>query len=163
VVIVGLLMFVGVPVQSLPIARYFVAPVDNAAVLSTLAIAVRRQQPIADNLMLLSELAQSSRSRNQLGVAVGRIEDGMHWTDALQYSGLISKAENGVIRSAERAGNLAWALEEMADSTLRRTAQRAQAALNVLFPCCLVTFGFCVLFVAVGMMMPLFSLIGSLA
>ena len=96
-------------------------------------------------------------------MAVRRVEDGTHWTDALQYSGLISKAQNGVIRSAERAGNLAWALNEMADSTIRRAAHRAQAVLSFLFPACLIGFGICVFFVAVGMLMPLFSLVESLA
>ena len=162
-VIIGLLVFVGVPLQSLPIVRHLFSSIDNATVLNSMSIAVKQRQPIPDNLWILSELAHGSRSRYKLGMAVRRIESGMHWTDALQHSGLISKAQNGVIRAAERTGNLAWALDEMADTTVRRTAHRAQAALNFLFPSCLIGFGICILFVAVGMLAPLFSLIGSLA
>ncbi len=162
-VVIGMLAFVGVPVQSLPIIRYFFGPVDNATILSSMAISVKQRQPITDTLALLAGLARSSRSRYQLGMVVQRIEEGQYWTDALQQSGFVNKSQNAVIRSAERAGNLAWALEEMADSTIRRTGHRAQAALSFLFPSCLIAFGIGVLFVAVGMLMPLFSLIGNLA
>ncbi len=161
--LIGALLFVGVPIHTLPIVRYFFASIDNVTVLHSLATAVQQRQPILDNLLLLSGFARSSRSRHQLGMAITQIEAGTHWTDAIEHSGLISKTQNGVIQAAERTGNLAWALDEMADSTIRRTAQRAQAVLSFVFPACLIGFGICVFFVAVGMMLPLFSLISSLS
>ena len=67
-----------------------------------------------------------------------------------------------MFQAAERTGNLAWALDEMADSTLRRSAYRMRAALNVALPALLVAFGGLVLCFAVGMLLPLFSLIQCL-
>ena len=160
---VGILLYIGVPIQSLPFVRYVISPVDSVTVLHCLAIAVEQRQPIPDNLSLLSGLAQSPRSRRRLGKAVRKIENGMHWTDAIERAGFVSHAQNAVLRAAERAGNLAWALNEVADSTIRRSAQRIQAMVNFLFPICVVGFGLCVLFIAVGLMLPLFSLVSGLA
>ena len=65
------------------------------------------------------------------------------------------------LRSA--AGNLAWALEEMADSSVRCAAYRLRAWLNVLFPAVVIVFGGCVFFIALGILMPLFALIPGLS
>jgi type II secretory pathway component PulF len=96
-------------------------------------------------------------------MAIEHIESGAHWTEALHAVGLITKPQVSVIRSAERADNLSWALNEMADSTIRLTAHRTNAVLSFVFPACLLAIGFCVLLIVVGMMLPLFDLIGSLA
>ncbi|MGM0490841.1 MAG: type II secretion system F family protein [Planctomycetota bacterium] len=162
-VVIALLLFVGVPSQSLPLVPHFLKSVENSMVLSSLSIAVRRRQPVLDSLALLSGLAPSARLRRRLGAAVRRVEDGTSWSDALQDSGFISKAQNGVLQSAERAGNLVWALDEIANSILRRAAVCLQALLDVLFPVCLVGIGCCVLCIAAAMLLPLFSLIGKLA
>jgi type II secretory pathway component PulF len=162
-VVMGVLIQMGVPVPALPIIRRFRSPFSNATILHSLATAVEHERTVPENLLLLSGLAPTDYSRRRLAVAVGQIESGAHWADALQHSGLISAAQNAIFRSAERAGNLAWALNEMADSTIRRAGQRARALLSVVFPGCLLLFGVCVFFTVVGMMMPLFSLISSLA
>ena len=77
--------------------------------------------------------------------------------------GLLRHTEAGLFRAAERAGNLAWALEEMADSSVRRAAYRLSAWLNVLFPAVVIVFGGCVFFIALGILMPLFALIPRLS
>ncbi len=163
VAVVGVLSYVGISIQSLPVVRLLFTPIDSATVLHSLSIAVQRKQTIPDSLLLLANLARSVGSRRRLDVAVQQVAEGTHWCGALQQAGFISRAQGSVIKSAERAGNLAWALDEMADSSIRRTAQRAQAVLNVLFPTVLLGFGFSVFIVAVGMLAPLFSLISGLA
>ncbi len=50
----------------------------------------------------------------------------------------------------------------MADSGVRRATYRLRAWLNVLFPATVLVFGGGVFFIALGLMMPLFSLIQSL-
>ena len=47
---------------------------------------------------------------------------------------------NDVFKSAERTGNLAWALDEMADSSLRRSAYRVRGFVSVAFPIVLIAF-----------------------
>ncbi len=161
--LVGLISYIGISVQSLPIIRAFFRPIDSATVLHSLSIAVQQKQTIPNSLLMLANLARAPGTRHRLDVAVRQVSEGTHWCGALQQAGFISRAQGSVIKSAERAGNLAWALDEMADSSIRRTAQRAHAALNILFPSLLVGFGFSVFLVAVGILAPLFSLISSLA
>ena len=62
-------------------------------------------------------------------------------------------------RAAERTGNLAWALEEMAESNVRRSVYRIQAWINVAFPASLLVLGGCVLLIAFAMLSPLFKMI----
>jgi type II secretory pathway component PulF len=147
----------------LPIIGRFFSPVDNATVMQTLSVAVQEDRPINEILEILAAQASLSRPRARLNAAVGQIRDGAHWCDALQRTGLVTRAQGAVFRSAERAGNLAWALAEMADTAVRRAARRAQATLSVLFPTMILGFGLCVLLIAVGMLAPLFSLISNLS
>ena len=67
-----------------------------------------------------------------------------------------------MLESAERAGNLAWALDEMADGKTRRSAYRIRTWISLLFPLCILTVGSLVMFVAVALMLPLFKLISAL-
>jgi len=161
--ILGLLSYIGVPVHQLPIIRHFARPVDNARILGLLAVAVQKKRSIPESLLLLASLAPYSWSRERLASAAERIEGGQHWPEALRHCRLISQSQAALLQAAERTGNLGWALEELADAVLRRTALRAQATLHVVFPACLIAFGICVLLIAAGILMPLFSLIGNLA
>lgn len=162
-VVLGLLVFVGVPLQSIPLIRRFARSVDKATFLNLLAVAVERGRSVVDNVSLLAGLTPGRHSRQQLTSAVQHMEHGMPWTESLRKTKLITKRQEAVLKSAERAGNLSWALNELADSSLRLTAHRAQAVLSFVFPGCLLVFGFCVFMIAVGVLMPLFSLIGNLA
>ena len=67
-----------------------------------------------------------------------------------------------MLKSATRVGNLAWALEEMSASSLRRVTYQLRLWLNILFPLTLLVFGLIVAFHVVGLFAPLVSLIGGL-
>jgi general secretion pathway protein F len=100
--------------------------------------------------------------RRKVETAAKRIDQGADWTDCLRQAGLIRPAEAAVFRSAERAGNLAWALEEMSDSSVRRSVYQLRAIVNVVFPAAIIAMGGSVLLVMVGLLTPLFSLIQGL-
>jgi type II secretory pathway component PulF len=136
--------------------------VDRGVVMRWLAVAVRQNRPLADMMRLMAGYLTRRGLRRKMEWAAKRIEQGAVWTDCLRRAGLIRKAEAAVFESAERAGNLAWALDEMADSSVRRSAYRLRAAINVAFPAALVIAGGLVLFVAAAMLGPLFDLIAGL-
>ncbi|MHB8969846.1 MAG: type II secretion system F family protein [Pirellulaceae bacterium] len=163
VAIVLLFSYLGLSLRGLPIVGRFFSAVDSASVLQMLAVAVREKRPLVGSLELLATYCGSSRVRYRLQAAIRQIADGNHWCDALQHVGFVTQAQAAVFKSAERAGNLAWALEEMADATVRRSSYRTQAALNFVFPLLILGCGMCVLFVALAMSLPLFSLIEALA
>jgi type II secretory pathway component PulF len=128
-----------------------------------LSVTVKEKRPIVETLEFLAAYAPFSGARARLHLAIREIAGGAHWCDALQQARLVNRPQAAVFKSAERAGNLAWALDEMSDSTVRRTTYRAQLALNFLFPVMVLGFGMCVFFVAVAMLLPLFKLISALA
>ncbi len=147
------------PLARLPLFSALYWRADRALVLRWLAIAVRRQRPLAEMVRLLAGYFPQARLRQRLERAAQRIEDGERWCESLGQVGLVRRSETALFQAAERAGNLAWALEEMADSSVRRATYRMRAALNVLFPATVLMFGGCVFFIALGLMLPLFSLI----
>ncbi|NLX97825.1 MAG: hypothetical protein GXY83_16805 [Rhodopirellula sp.] len=135
---------------------------DRAIVLRWLAVAVRQNRSLADMMRLLSGYVAGKRLRHRLERAVKRIDQGSDWTDSLQRAGLIAKAEAALFRSAQRAGNLDWALEEMGHSAARRLTYRLRKVINVAVPAAVLAFGLTVLFAATAMLVPLLSLIQNL-
>jgi type II secretory pathway component PulF len=132
-------------------------------VLRWLAIAVRQQRPLAEMVRLMAGYFPRPALQWRLERAARRMESGEDWCDSLYRVGLLRHAEAGLFRAAQRAGNLAWALEEMADSSVRRAAYRWSAWLNVLFPAVVIVFGGGVFFLALGILTPLFGLISGLS
>ena len=135
---------------------------DRAIVLRWLAVAVRQNRPLADMMRLLSGYLTRRRLRRKLEWAAKQIDQGADWTDSLQQAGLIRRPEAALFHSAQRAGNLAWALEEMGQGAVRRAIYRLRAVVNVAFPAAVLVFCGAVLFTAVAMMVPLLSLIQNL-
>ncbi len=159
---IGLLYYLGNLSPRLSVASLLWWRTDCALVLRWLAIAVRQQRPLGELVRLMAGYFPRPALRWRLERAAGRIESGEDWCDSLYRVGLLRQAEAGLFRAAQRAGNLAWALEEMADSSVRRAAYRWNAWLNVLFPGVVILFGGGVFFIALGILTPLFALISGL-
>lgn len=136
---------------------------DGALVMRGLALAVRRGMPLPAALQLVAESYPLSIVGSRLEAAAQRVMAGAEWCTCLQGTGFIGAADASVLRAAERAGNLTWALEEMADSALRRQALWLMALLQVLFPAALLVIGLFVFIFVCGLFMPLVSLIQALA
>ena len=94
--------------------------------------------------------------------AFSDIQRGAVWSESLCSRNLIGQSDMAVLQAAERAGNLPWAMREMADSNRRRLAYRANALVQMLFPPVVLCFGAMVLFVVVAMFMPLITLISRI-
>jgi type II secretory pathway component PulF len=163
VLLVPLVYYLAPAFRALPIVGYFFSPVNEVSVTQLLAVAVAQRQPVVEGLGLLASYSHALQGRSRLVQAMGDIAGGSHWCDALQRAGLVTSAHAAVFKSAERAGNLTWALEEMADRLLHRAALRARAVVHVGFPVLIGMVGGLVFFVAVGLLLPLFSLISCLA
>jgi type II secretory pathway component PulF len=161
--LVGVLYYVGWLPRDIPVLNWFALRVDTAVILRCLALGVRQQIPLGEMVWKLARLYPKASVRSRLAAAGRRINDGQSWCDSLQGTGLVRPADAGVLRAAERVGNLPWALDEMAGSSLRRLAFQMRLWLNILFPAVLVVFGLIVAFHTVGLFMPLVSLIQGLS
>jgi general secretion pathway protein F len=155
--------YAGISVRRTPLLRGLWWPADRALILHWLASSLRQRRPAAETIRLLAGYFPSSAGRRRLEKAAVRIDRGEHWAESLCQCGVIGRSQCALFQAAERAGNLPWALDEMADSGLRRLACRCQAGLDVAFPALLAAFGGMVLLIALGILAPLFTMISSLA
>lgn len=163
IVIVGLFWYMGVAPQNLPLVNRFGGPLIVRLVLRWLATAVRHRRPLADSIRTLALRFPHYRVRVRLERASSRIDRGADWCESLRAAGIIRRPESTLFKTAERVGNLDWTLEEMANSGVRRAAYRIRVWISVLFPVALLTLGALVLFITVGILMPLIAMIQGLA
>jgi type II secretory pathway component PulF len=157
------LYFVGWLPADLPVLNFLTRRYDNALVLRGLALCVRRKLALPAGLHLMSQEFPRSSTSGRLRRALTSVEQGVDWLSAMQRVGLLGHVEAGVIASAERSGNLAWALDEMADSSLRRYILRIQMLYQIAFPILVVILGGIVGYVVIALFLPLIALIQGLA
>lgn len=141
-------------------------PRRRASVLRLLAAALERDAPLPEALARLESgwsAYPSQLVRRRIGAAREEIIAGRPWQEALQRHRLLSAADAATLRAAQDAGNLPWTLRLLADRTLRRFAFRWTVVQHVLFTATILLLGFLVLLFAVGMFVPLTSMVESLS
>jgi type IV pilus assembly protein PilC len=159
----GSLYFLGWTPRDLPGVWHVFKRYDGALVMRALALVVRRGVSLAQGLELLAARYPIQQVAMRLRVVAAEVSQGARWQESLERSGLISAADAGVLSAAERADNLPWALEEMADSALRRQTYRLQLILHLLYPLVVLLLGGWVAFFVIGLFLPLLSLIQGLS
>jgi type II secretory pathway component PulF len=159
---VGVLFYIGLLPRDIPGLNRLALRYDGSVVMRVLALAVRNGIALPRMIGLLTEIYPRWSMRTRLLSAAAQIEGGADWCDSLLRAGVIRRYDAAVLKAASRVGNLAWALEEMAESALRRMAYRMRILLNVAFPAILVVFGLIVAFHVVGLFAPLVKLIEGL-
>ena len=160
---VGLLHYIGWLPRNLPLINWFVLRLDGGLVMRCLALSIKQQRPLPEMIWLLAKLYPKASVQKRLAFAGQAINNGEHWCQALRRAKLLRASDVAILTAAERSSNLEWALEEMADSSIRRLAYQLRLALNVLFPTVLFLFGIVIAFVVVSLFMPLVSLIEGLS
>jgi general secretion pathway protein F len=165
---VGLLLFL--PVSFVGWGRFSVPVFDRllgrrhaALVLRSLSLFVEGGKPIAEGISLLADRYPTFWYRRRLRGADKYVRGGVDWIDALRRHRVIRSADAAVLASAESVGNLAWALEELAETAERRLATRAQMVIQTCFPLVVVVLGMLVFILATAYFLPLVHLIQKLA
>ncbi|MFH1264390.1 MAG: type II secretion system F family protein [Planctomycetota bacterium] len=149
---------------SLPLMNWFTRRLDTAQILEALALAAERNVPFQGKMETLAKWYPRGWVRKRLRAVVNDMKVGLSWSTSLARHGLIRQAEVAVFQSAGRAGNLSWALREMADSNRRRLNYRVYTlGVQVLFPLAVLTMGLLVMIYVVSYFLPLVHLITSLA
>jgi len=133
-----------------------------AVVLRNLALATERDVPIPAVLQSMSTIYPSRAIRRILANVADAAGRGHDWRETLQAHGLIRRTDAVLLESAQRAGNLPWALRTVADRGLKRLAYRLQAIVQFVFPWIIFGVGIVVLLFVVGMFVPLIDLIQGL-
>jgi type II secretory pathway component PulF len=135
----------------------------TADVLRILAIAIEHRQPLNGVLARLRRVYPATSVRYALQRAYAAVDGGVDWRDALARFELVTPAEQGLLKTAERAGNLPWALRAIAARNERRAVYRLSAAVQVLYPLIILVLGAFVAFFVVALFIPLVKLIEGLS
>jgi len=150
--------------------RWNVPPIDalfrrrhTTVLLRALALSAGGKKPVTLALGVLAREYPSYWVRHRLRSVDEDVRGGRDWADALAARGLIRPADAAVFASAQRAGNLEWALRELADSGERRAGYRLQFLTQTLFPLAILCIGAVVFVMAVAYFSPLVRLIEVLA
>ena len=163
VLLLAWLQWTGRAKANLPVLKRLVRWIDAPVVLRVLALAARRDLPLPPTLRALA-LAHPKRSmRLRVAAAARDVARGQPWADSLRRAGVIERAEAAILDSAERSGNLPWALDELAESLERRANHRLQALAQVVLPLSLVPAGVLIGLLVVAYFAPLTTLIWKLS
>ncbi|HUE73289.1 MAG TPA: type II secretion system F family protein [Pirellulaceae bacterium] len=163
VLIVVTLLYIGILPRSLPLLDRLFRRYDGAIVLRNLAVAVQRGVPLLAALELVGHVYPLRSVRRWMLGAASRVAGGASWSDSLRATGLIGRVDVAVLKAAERAGNLPWAMREVADSLVRREVLRWQWCLNIAGPLVMASFGLCVALIVIPLFLPLIALIEGLS
>jgi type II secretory pathway component PulF len=159
----GFVTLMGPGELSIPVLDRLFARRHMITILRSLAIVVSADRPIPPALFSLSQWYPTTWVRKKLSQAALDTSLGHDWTTALRENGLLTNSDVGVLTSAQRAGNLAWALRELAETGERRWGYQLQAWSQMLFVLAMLIFGVLIFLLAVAFFLPLITLIERLA
>jgi type II secretory pathway component PulF len=134
-----------------------------AIILDSLALAAESNQPLGNIVLTLAGMYPQADIRRKLSYVGVDIHRGGDWCESLRRHGLIKRADQAVLKAAQRVGNLPWAMREMADSNRRRLAYRLNALVQLAYPPVIICVGLIVMFIVVALFYPLITLILRLA
>lgn len=157
------LHYVGILPRGFPGVGWITHRFDSGLVMRCLAMAVSHSWPMNRAIWQLARIFPKRGMRGRLAEAGRHIDNGEEWHNSLWYSGIINRADWGVLSAATRVGNVEWALEELAESSVRRIVYRWKLFVSVFVPCVLVVIGGAVALFAVGLFIPLVNLIHSMS
>jgi len=156
------LRYIGVITWNLPLMARVTRRLHAAKVLDSLAMAAERNQPLLKTVATLARCYPKGSIRRRLRLVLVDVASGIDFIESMRTWGLLSRSDGAVLSAAQRVGNLAWAMREVADSNRRRLAYRAQTWMQVLFPAAVVCMGLAVMFFYVSYFLPLIALIQRL-
>jgi type II secretory pathway component PulF len=130
-----------------------------ADVLQKLSIAVSAGRPISGALSTLARYHFDPRIRHKLLFVRNELEHGADVWQSMAAIRLMTQPEVDLMKSAERAGNQSWALEQLAAGNKRRTQRRVERLSELVLPLAVMLLGAFVLFQALTIFLPLIKLL----
>jgi type II secretory pathway component PulF len=127
-----------------------------------LAIPASAGRPFDDALGPLATSAASPFDRRRFARVRERYAAGVSLWPALAAGRIVSRRDADLLAAAEIAGNLPWALNLLADRYDERQRRRFAMFLEIVQPTIVFLLGAVVLFICVGIFLPLVQLINDL-
>lgn len=145
------------------IMRQFLPRLSVPLLLQQLSIAVDAGKPMQRIIAVMAGYHPLQLMRARLMVVNRAASQGHDLWRALFDTGLISQSEAALFESAQRVGNLPWALNLTADNIERRRRYRLQVLAEFLRPLALITLGVMVAIFALAFFSPLVKLLVDLS
>jgi type II secretory pathway component PulF len=146
-----------------PLIRRIWRQLHQATILRSLAAAVRQNQELSSTLGMLANSYPKRYIRQQLSQVANCALGGGKWYDCLLRFKLLDAPDAAVLRSAERTGNLAWAIDQTADRLVRRFVTRMNVITSIAFPIATILIASAVVLLAMSVFTSLVKMIGGLA
>ncbi len=145
-----------------PILRRLSSRYHGAIILRGLAVSIERNQTLADAIPQLAIAYPTTYVRDRLVTVADEVTDGGDWIDALRSQNLINDSAAGVLHSAEKVGNLPWALREMSGSLIRLLTFRIKSVMQMVSVAIILLVSLPVGFFAIALFAPLPEMIMSM-
>jgi type II secretory pathway component PulF len=135
----------------------------RSRVLRVMGLLLESGKPLPESFAVLLQLPLGHAVLTRLDDARSMINEGSPLGESLLAVGLLPARMLPLLRTAERAGNLPWALMEMADSLYQHTMRLIKSIMQVVFPVIVVALGVLVGLVVVSLFIPVVKLITELS
>jgi protein transport protein HofC len=136
---------------------------DASSVLRQLAHTVERQQPLSQGLLSLANCHYRPSVQDAMASMYVDVESGDDVWALLHLGGFINRRDLAVIQTAERVGNLPWAIRAVANLRDRRLQHRLDVVMQFLRPALVLLLGAVVGFICIAMFSPLTKLLNDLS
>ncbi len=143
--------------------RWVHGPINECRLLNVLSVVVAAELPLQSSLEVIKAKFPSSRIRKVARHVYYQQQQGGDWIDALRAERILNRGEAALATSAQKAGNLAWALKEISIGKRRRHLQRMAPAMKIALPVLVILAAMPVLFAAIGVFLPIINLITNLS
>lgn len=154
----------GAPIPAIPwLPSYILRRAYAPTILRSLIHAVQMQIPIHQRLFGIADHFPNRRLARQIRTSAEQAEQGGSWIEGLFQQKFISKSEAGFLQSAESLGNLAWAVQEVADRKADRLVHRTKLVMEWLEPIPTIMLSIPVGVFAVAVVLPCANLVKGLS
>ena len=143
--------------------RWFHGPVNECRLLNILSVVIATGLPLQGSLDVIRRQFPSSRIRHISNAIYGQLKQGGDWIEALRASRVVSTPEAALAKSAQEAGNLAWALREISVGKRRRHLQRMAPTTKIVLPILVLLAAIPVLVTGLVLIIPLTKMITHLS
>jgi len=122
--------------------RWLHGPIEEARFLTSLAAVTEADIPLASALPAVAEAYRHDLMARRFEQLAEEEMTGGAWIDALVRGKIVNRGEAELLRPAASAGNLPWALRQIAMGKMRRNALRLQPFLDTWIPLLIGFLGF---------------------
>ena len=148
--------------DGIPILDRFFPSRHGAKILRFLAWVVEAERPLSGGVASLARYYPSRWVRGRLELVLEDLVRGVPCWEALEKRKLIRPADHTLLDSADRVGNLGWAMRQLADANERRFEYRLRIGLHAVSDVVVLVLGGVALLIAVAYFSPLVTLLTKL-